>query len=373
RDYEHTPSETALSPRETQSPHFFTSDFALGKPILPLSIGRHSVERSQGLSLPEDDDDGDGDDDNDGSGSGSRRGGGASSSADGGSSGRHRNGRRRFSEADKDTAAVAAATDGSPDRAGGQRSRITAAARRVKQAELTKKLRRAVSKAAALSKFRAPPERRLKSASGHGLFPFIQDALFAPLFYFMRDEHGNRPAPIIFNAIQLAVSSASFERDHLADPTMTDAGAPRESIESQGWGGGGLLHHHHHHLSITIMIQYGDVKWVITRRLSDFLSLHTMLNLRKFQGRIPYVPPFPHQFNYALEKAHILRTTQERHRRINDAAAERRKAFEDYLISTLRHLNMRPCYELCAFLELSAVSIFKNVGWKGKEGFLDRK
>ncbi|KAJ1921211.1 hypothetical protein H4219_000810 [Mycoemilia scoparia] len=260
---------------------------------------------------------------------------------------------RNGKEKEKDDAAAAAADQKS--------SRLGAAAKKIRGSELTNKFRRAVGKATVITRLKAP-ENELRSASGHGVFPFLQDALFVPMFYFMRDEHGNRPAPIIFNAIQLAVLSPHSE------PSLEEPDEPHHHLSLSQ-----LHQHHHHHFTIRIQLQYGDVKWVIVRRLNDFLTLHTMLNLRKFQGRIPYVPPFPQQFSYALGKARFHRRHEEREQRLQDAENERLKALEDYLISTLQHLNLRPSYEMCAFLELSAVSIFKNTGWKGKEGFLDRR
>ncbi|ORX63877.1 hypothetical protein DL89DRAFT_327268, partial [Linderina pennispora] len=162
----------------------------------------------------------------------------------------------------------------------------------------------------------------------NGMFPFLQDALFVPMFYFMRDEHGHRAPPVIFDAISLAVTVSGTTFDS----------------EDQ------------HHFVVRIELQYGDIKWVIYRRLQDFITLHTMLTLRKFQGRVHKLPTFPQQFSYAIEKAKSF------------TPGHQRQALENYLIKVLRAMNMRPAYEICTFLELSAVSIVKDVGWKGKEG-----
>ncbi|KAI9506350.1 hypothetical protein BX070DRAFT_219775 [Coemansia spiralis] len=210
--------------------------------------------------------------------------------------------------------------------------------------DLRNKFKRAVVIASAIT--RKHP-RTMKSAGLQGVFPFLQDAMFVPMFYFMRDEHGHRAPPVIFDAIRLNIV----------------VGGPALSAEED------------QHSFARIELQYGDVKWVIHRRINDFLSLHTMLTLRKFKGRVNQVPPFPPQLSYALEKARAFKPGHSHHQssRMQQANIDRKQALENYLLKLLRALNMRPSYEVCTFLELSAVSIMKDVGWKGKEGNLDRR
>ncbi|KAJ2493585.1 hypothetical protein IWW37_000451 [Coemansia sp. RSA 2050] len=213
-----------------------------------------------------------------------------------------------------------------------------------KMEELRHKLKRAVIKASVITR---RPQRQMKSAMLSSMFPFLQDAMFVPMFHFMRDEHGHRAPPVIFDAIRLNVSVSG-----------ASAGEEEE-----------------HHFVVRIELQYGDVKWVIYRRLNDFLTLHTMLTLRRFQGRVNQLPAFPPQLSYALERARSLKPGHNHNRdeRMLQATVDRKQALETYLIKLLRALNMRPAYEVCTFLELSAVSIVKDVGWKGKEGNLDRR
>ncbi|KAJ2687951.1 hypothetical protein IWW39_002566 [Coemansia spiralis] len=213
-----------------------------------------------------------------------------------------------------------------------------------KMEELRHKLKRAVIKASVITR---RPHRQMKSAMPSSMFPFLQDAMFVPMFHFMRDEHGHRAPPVIFDAIRLSVSVSG-----------ASAGEEEE-----------------HHFVVRIELQYGDVKWVIYRRLNDFLTLHTMLTLRRFQGRVNQLPAFPPQLSYALERARSLKPGHNHNRdeRMLQATVDRKQALETYLIKLLRALNMRPAYEVCTFLELSAVSIVKDVGWKGKEGNLDRR
>ncbi|KAJ2128588.1 hypothetical protein GGF48_002792, partial [Coemansia sp. RSA 921] len=217
--------------------------------------------------------------------------------------------------------------------------------RRNLREDLRSKFKRAVIKASVITR-KGP--RPMKSAAAHGMFPFLQDAMFVPMFHFMRDEHGHRAPPVIFDAIRLSITMPGEQ------PAVEDE----------------------HHVAVRIALQYGDVKWVINRRQNDFLSLHTMLTLRRFQGRVHQLPAFPQQLSYALEKAWSLKpghTNSQLSGRMLQASVDRKHALETYLIKLLRALNMRPAYELCTFLELSAVSIIKDVGWKGKEGNLDRR
>jgi len=51
----------------------------------------------------------------------------------------------------------------------------------------------------------------------------------------------------------------------------------------------------------------------------------------------------------------------------------RRKALQNYLLEVLNELNGTVAYELYEFLEISALSLTKDMGWKGKEGYLEIK
>lgn len=232
------------------------------------------------------------------------------------------------------------------------------AAKRKKMGDLKGKFRRAVIKASAMT--RKPPRQMRSAFTGGGMFPFLQDSVFVPMFYFMRDEHGRRAPSVIFDAIRLNVSVAGGHFQQQPQPQSADAGSEEE-----------------HHFLARIELQYGDIKWVIYRRLNDFLSLHTMLTLRRFQGRMTHqLPAFPQLFSYAIERARTFKpghSHQKTGDRMDRVTTDRKQALENYLINVLKALNMRPAYEVCTFLELSAISISKDVGWKGKEGNLDRR
>lgn len=56
-----------------------------------------------------------------------------------------------------------------------------------------------------------------------------------------------------------------------------------------------------------------------------------------------------------------------------DVNIKRRGALEQYLKDLVHSSRLIVNYDLCEFLELSAVSIVKDMGWKGKEGYLEHK
>ncbi|RKP34653.1 hypothetical protein BJ085DRAFT_35999, partial [Dimargaris cristalligena] len=206
-------------------------------------------------------------------------------------------------------------------------------------------LQRAVRKANA---FRSGSQntrlRRMKAVNNHhSVFPLLGSAMAVPIYFLQRDEKGHKSPPIIWQAMRLSISDSD------------------------------VTHEQQSYFTFRIELEYGDVKWIVYRRYSEFLRLHYLLTLKYYQGKIPELPSLPSQVNYAMEKAKIYHSEQERARRIQQAALTRRAALEDYLISLLRVMNMHHSFELCAFLELSAVSITKDLGWKGKEGFLDQK
>jgi hypothetical protein len=51
----------------------------------------------------------------------------------------------------------------------------------------------------------------------------------------------------------------------------------------------------------------------------------------------------------------------------------RRQALQRYMIHVLHRLNWTVAYDLYEFLEISALSLTKDMGWKGKEAYVDTK
>ncbi|CAG8466471.1 3479_t:CDS:10 [Scutellospora calospora] len=116
-----------------------------------------------------------------------------------------------------------------------------------------------------------------------------------------------------------------------------------------------------------IELSYGDVKWVVNRTGFDFITLHVNLSRRAELSRL--IPNFPSGISHWF-KTKFLQSYQDRH---HVAALGRRKELEDYLISLLEKTSLHVSYDLYEFLELSAISISRDMGWKGKEGYMENK
>ncbi|CAG8451339.1 15329_t:CDS:10 [Cetraspora pellucida] len=125
----------------------------------------------------------------------------------------------------------------------------------------------------------------------------------------------------------------------------------------------------HNWLSLfRIELAYGDIKWVLNRTGFDFISLHVNLTRRAEFAR--WIPKFPSGISKWF-KSKILHSNDSS----RSDALERRKELEQYLISVIKELwsHLLVSYELYEFLELSAISITRDMGWKGKEGYMEHK
>ncbi|KAK9729285.1 hypothetical protein K7432_000434 [Basidiobolus ranarum] len=177
--------------------------------------------------------------------------------------------------------------------------------------------------------------------------PLMETALAIPIFWIQRDEWGLKPPPIIFKFLKLRITESDINPNK---------------------------RYHHDHFYFRIELEYGDVKWVIYRRMYDFVRLHTLLTFRHFQGRLPKIPAFPSQLSYAVDKVlDRVHGGSGRDERLRQIAYERRKAVEKYLTKLMKVLNLRVTFEFCAFLEASSISLIRDLGWKGKEGYLDNR
>jgi hypothetical protein len=130
-----------------------------------------------------------------------------------------------------------------------------------------------------------------------------------------------------------------------------------------------------------IELQYGDIKWVIKKRIADFVSLHYTLKFKaKVSDAVPLLPKFPSQLSSWLNSAkETLRddssidiAMSNNDEKYNNAL-KRRKALTKYLRQLLIRAHAKANYDICEFLEISAVSIVEDMGWKGKEGVLENQ
>ncbi|KAG2237483.1 hypothetical protein INT48_005516 [Thamnidium elegans] len=122
-----------------------------------------------------------------------------------------------------------------------------------------------------------------------------------------------------------------------------------------------------------IELQYGEIKWVINRTIIEFYNLHLTLKFKYISGLTEQPPSFPSQLSHLTNAALTSMRLSREEEDVNtgDTALKRRDALEVYLKDLVQQASMIINYELCEFLELSAVSIVKDMGWKGKEGYLE--
>lgn len=127
-----------------------------------------------------------------------------------------------------------------------------------------------------------------------------------------------------------------------------------------------------------IELQYGEIRWVIKRNIIEFYNLHLNLKIRaRLHGHPGHLPSFPsqltHMTNAALASMRITREEDEKDEIKQHMMLKRREALEQYLQELIQSYHLYAAEELLEFLELSAISIVKDMGWKGKEGYLEHK
>ncbi|RIA88728.1 hypothetical protein C1645_725752 [Glomus cerebriforme] len=204
------------------------------------------------------------------------------------------------------------------------------------------KFRNYVWKALAMSKinkmFSTSDRKHLQDIGNLGVLVY-PSPIFVPYLWARRDYKGYKAPPILFDALKLAITDSHNNENAYNVQTV-----------------------------FRIELEYGDIKWVIKKTGFDFVLLYFSLKQR---GDLPFTPRIPsvlHKwFKSFFHRSHI------RHELQRTAALERRKQLEYYLIQIIRTLNMHVSYELYEFLELSAISITRDMGWKGKEGYFEKK
>ncbi|KAG0234011.1 hypothetical protein BGW42_006992 [Actinomortierella wolfii] len=162
-----------------------------------------------------------------------------------------------------------------------------------------------------------------------------------PALWFRRDNKKRRPPPVFFQVVKVAITDSEIEH-----------GLSKQII-------------------FRIELQYGDTKWVIRRTSYDFYKLHVNLLAKQFKN----LPKFPSQFAYLAKTTlgTIVMRPEQRIAYMRETNLARRLAMQEYLVAVLRALNWTTSYDLYEFLEISAMSLTKDMGWKGKEGLLDSK
>ncbi|ORZ14534.1 hypothetical protein BCR42DRAFT_329482 [Absidia repens] len=125
-----------------------------------------------------------------------------------------------------------------------------------------------------------------------------------------------------------------------------------------------------------VELQYGDVKWVIHRTIADFVSLHYTLKIKaNIMDSVPAPPNFPNQLQSWIHSAKetISNKEDDANHHHSAMALQRRRELTTYLRQLLNRAHMLVSYDICEFLEISAISIVQDMGWKGKEGYLENR
>ncbi|KAG2180333.1 hypothetical protein INT44_003335, partial [Umbelopsis vinacea] len=185
-------------------------------------------------------------------------------------------------------------------------------------------------------------------APSYPVVPFYPPAFSVPYIAMSRDENERKPPPILFDCLSLAI---------------TDSFIDQNAINKQ-W-------------VFRIELGYGDIKWVIKRTVVDFYSLHLTLKFKaNLSTRAPHPPHFPNQLAHLYHAltsipGWTLEDDQDENRK--DSNLKRREQLEEYLKELIKASYMMVNYDLCEFLEISAISITRDMGWKGKEGYLENR
>ncbi|ORX49426.1 phospholipase D/nuclease [Hesseltinella vesiculosa] len=183
------------------------------------------------------------------------------------------------------------------------------------------------------------------------LAPFCQ-ALYEPLsIATIKDAHGRKPPPVLLQFLQVDITDSVLETQGINQ-----------------W-------------VFRIELQYGDVKWVIRRKITDFVALHyTMKFKASVQDSAPAPPPFPNQLqswiNSAMETLRgedIGSQESDGGKERKEIALQRRQQLTTYLRELLKRCHLTVSYDVCEFLEISAISIVQDMGWKGKECYLENR
>ncbi|KAI8640960.1 hypothetical protein BD408DRAFT_444667 [Parasitella parasitica] len=206
----------------------------------------------------------------------------------------------------------------------------------------------------------SPHQTHVMLGPSHTLATYYPPA-FDPIFAaFAKDEYGKNLPPILLQCIYLNVTDSEYL-----------------------YGTGQWV--------FRIELQYGDVKWVIRRGIADFVALHIKLKVKSnLYDYVPDPPVFPNQLANLLDTA---KSTMGLHYRGDEpepslalpayqhqhddgssikskVAFNRRTALTQYLRALLLRAHVTVSYDICEFLELSAISIVQDMGWKGKEGYM---
>ncbi|KAI8143329.1 hypothetical protein BJV82DRAFT_612344 [Fennellomyces sp. T-0311] len=136
-----------------------------------------------------------------------------------------------------------------------------------------------------------------------------------------------------------------------------------------------------HSVVYHIDLQYGEIKWTVKRSIHDFYELWYLLKVR---SGIESPPSFPSKIQNLANAISSLRSHEQSALTNGDLTSlglgrseKRRAELEQYLrevVQKAKHVDhLDELGDLCEFLEISANSIVKDMGWKGKEGYVEQR
>ncbi|CAO3608154.1 unnamed protein product [Cunninghamella blakesleeana] len=203
------------------------------------------------------------------------------------------------------------------------------------------------------------------------LIPYCPAVFEPPFIALSKDVHGRRPPPILFQFLHINITDSELD-----------------TLGITQW-------------AFRIELQYGDVKWVLRRTIADFVTLHYVLKFKaNVYDHVAAPPSFPNQLqpwiNSAKEtllgedtrggKYDNNKNNKNKNSNNNnnnndhyngkerkEAALQRRKELQKYLRKLIKNAHILISYDICEFLEISAISIVQDMGWKGKEGYLNNR
>ncbi|KAG1441699.1 hypothetical protein G6F56_011365 [Rhizopus delemar] len=97
------------------------------------------------------------------------------------------------------------------------------------------------------------------------------------------------------------------------------------------------------------------------------------MDISRINDAVPNPPSFPSQFESWLNSAKGTIIPEERGEERYQIAFKRRRALTQYLQKLILRAHMRASDDICEFFEISAVSMLEDMGWKGKEGYMEKK
>ncbi|OMJ16123.1 Phospholipase D1 [Smittium culicis] len=215
--------------------------------------------------------------------------------------------------------------------------------------EMRRRLKNAIVNSRYISKFQNITKRKKhEDIQPSGINGISEKILLAPFYYYSSLKSDNISPYTIFNLCYTTIDFSNLVYD-----------------ESKNFW----------NPEISLSVKYGPLNWIIFRKATDFIALHTLLSLKRIQFSGPFIPSFPKFLFYEIEKKWIKRkpygdTSTSNNNELNIAILNFINALDAYLKHLLENFGMYPSTELCTFLEISSFSLYNQISWKACEGYV---